>query len=1135
MLFDEDMLRRQYIYLSKKRRIGAWLLTITLTAVLLLKTRPILASFFTTLFATENRNWVFSGVGVSLFGAGAGLVVWLWGKIVHRTKEDQGASRGRGPQMSDPGFGYQILSPTAVPRHLPRLAHPDTPYVGRQLGSRDLREQIVNSLKCGKNILLLGRRGIGKTREALEAINLLAHETAEPISVLLPKETELDVPFSIPLIQLGKRVVLLLDDIHLMWKASAATLGGDIADPRLLDADFQWKLRKVVDLFQFLFNQQFCVIATSIGEPAIRHAITRHSDQWLDFITIDVPPLTQPQQITLLQTLEADRDVTAEKGANEALTSTNDGTPAGLIIPVIRIASGRRTMDVNTASAMAASYLESLDDMYRQHIAPYPDRQALLRTLRAFESYGVLPLKDVVISFTEASQGKGLRWLRRRRYARILAESRDWITDVDQIVSCPLTPLPALTALDLTPEQTSQLICRVLAMAVGNERFIRSLFHLARLLLWDAGNISAAEHLLQSVLARDRNNPRAFYYLALCSLERKQYSEAIARLVRSTELSPHPVAWSTLSEIYARQQCMDDAIAAARMAIGVDNLNRSLFRSRLGVLLSKRGEYAAAIQEGMHAVKCDPTDPWSHVALAISYDRAGRFEEAISSASEAISLNDHNAVAWQTLGIALHHRGQWERALAAATRATELLRDPSPWLVKGRILETSGKLSEALAAYKKALEIDADDMDSLLSYAIALERNQELDKAYDVINRAVKRYPNSHEALRTKLRLASSLRRTTDLYTLSDLLLKMAPSEQHFEMVGRAFMAVGCFDDSKKAFDEGISRYPNSLRLFRAQGYYALNTRQTPDAVRYFERALYIDPSDFDSAQGLKRAQSALDRRKYAADALRSGIGGSQDIDAWQRLALLHMRAGDIDSLLNADQQILRCRLQVTACSDDVLSEALDACANYHRRNYVRAIELCERLTVKWGCLVPELWQMLSSSKRRSGDRQGSLLAALQWTEFFPQDAQAWYVLGRRYASLRDDGNALSAFIHACNCPGSHLTALQQAVEIYRRHGEVEQGLALVEKLFATGKYSSLLWQLRIELLIEVGEKNQALSLLQELGESDIPPALRCEIARQLQKLGEQAAAERHLKIVLELDPNNRLAAALQKRIPRTV
>jgi len=77
----------------------------------------------------------------------------------------------------------------------------------------------------------------------------------------------------------------------------------------------------------------------------------------------------------------------------------------------------------------------------------------------------------------------------------------------------------------------------------------------------------------------------------------------------------------------------------------------------------------------------------------------------------------------------------------------------SRWDAEGLSLLEHGQVSEAERSFRKALEIDSQDVDALNNLAVILRRRGEPDKAVELLQRGVKARPNDAR-IRSNLALA---------------------------------------------------------------------------------------------------------------------------------------------------------------------------------------------------------------------------------------------------------------------------------------------------------------------------------------------------------------------------------------------
>ena len=122
-----------------------------------------------------------------------------------------------------------------------------------------------------------------------------------------------------------------------------------------------------------------------------------------------------------------------------------------------------------------------------------------------------------------------------------------------------------------------------------------------------------------------------------------------------------------------------------------------------------------------HAVRVVPSysPGWNEKGMIQA--RLGNHPEAIRLFRKALEVSPRFPRARLNIAIALSLLGRKEEALSYARKAT--LEDPDahkPWAQLGHILADSGRISEAVAAYRRAVELGRDDLAGRLQ---SLERS----------------------------------------------------------------------------------------------------------------------------------------------------------------------------------------------------------------------------------------------------------------------------------------------------------------------------------------------------------------------------------------------------------------------------
>jgi len=188
-----------------------------------------------------------------------------------------------------------------------------------------------------------------------------------------------------------------------------------------------------------------------------------------------------------------------------------------------------------------------------------------------------------------------------------------------------------------------------------------------------------------------------------------QPNDAIECFRMATGIDPeYRVAYANLGNTYHFQGMLPEASAAYRKAIELGLRDKGVYHN-LGTILSdqpmKLEEAIAFIRE---AIKLDSKYAEAHSQLGIALARQKKFFEAIAAFKNAIELNPKLAAAHSNLGAVLCDvLKEYDKAIECFHTAIDLEpRNATHHFNLGNALRDQGKLPEAIAAYKKSIELN---------------------------------------------------------------------------------------------------------------------------------------------------------------------------------------------------------------------------------------------------------------------------------------------------------------------------------------------------------------------------------------------------------------------------------------------
>ena len=615
-------------------------------------------------------TWLFGGgVLTALLGAIYKLVRWLF---TARRERQRGAPES--PFRVFPPGSHLLPEVMPDPRNTP-LSDPNIPYVERVPG-RSVRREMEDLLRERGALLVVGKSGIGKTREAVHLAQMLNNE-GWTVLYLRP-EAWLDAP-SRPLDGVpARKLLLLLDNLNAHCsraRREVSPRADSLAMP--LHEPFQKRLLRTLEALEAFYGRgEIRVLATARnervpereGEPAEWDKLEweRYPELWGRFALYEVPEPDPEVAVRLLETLGAAAGVRVE-GA-ETIARRNDGTLRNLVENLDMAANPERGLPALAPGTFRDTLRGTWAERYRRAVARHPEAKCLYWAAALLRHYGfplgcrtVLPLaRDLLPGWNP-----WVRWVRLPRALRYL-ERREAL----------YTPRDGQLEAAGPPEVEETAVVRSLIRLGERHRLAEALDNLAVRLMWPGGAPPAvhhpeAVHILQRATAWQPENPAAWYHLGVAYHLAGQRERAIHAFQQAIALDPKDARpWSGLGTVYENQQDYDNAIEHYRKALEIDP-NFKWAYANLGSVYYKQGRTDEAIQAYRQAIALDPKDarPWT--GLGSAYANLGRYDEAIQAYQQAIALDPKDADPWLGLGNVYALREEWERALEAFRHAAK--------------------------------------------------------------------------------------------------------------------------------------------------------------------------------------------------------------------------------------------------------------------------------------------------------------------------------------------------------------------------------------------------------------------------------------------------------------------------------
>jgi len=257
------------------------------------------------------------------------------------------------------------------------------------------------------------------------------------------------------------------------------------------------------------------------------------------------------------------------------------------------------------------------------------------------------------------------------------------------------------------------------------------------------------------LLAGDREGAREAYRTAIeCSTtdgQRATYHNRLGKLEHDAGDPVEAVAWyeRALHLEATNVEYLDNLATSARVLgeperaerafqdaieIASQDGERATYWNRLGNLYYAEGSYEEAVRAYDRVLALDDDDPvyWSNRANALA--QLARTRPAIKDLEKAISLStddENRAGYWNRLGNLHHGAARWSDALECYQHAIELDEQAVYWANVANSSALAGNRDVAERAYRKAMDLSADDAPSLVTYGVRLGNLYHADQGFE--------------------------------------------------------------------------------------------------------------------------------------------------------------------------------------------------------------------------------------------------------------------------------------------------------------------------------------------------------------------------------------------------------------------
>lgn len=264
---------------------------------------------------------------------------------------------------------------------------------------------------------------------------------------------------------------------------------------------------------------------------------------------------------------------------------------------------------------------------------------------------------------------------------------------------------------------------------------------------FQAGNLDAAEIILEKILRKDSRNLPALNILGLIKASQSKPKEAAALLKKAIGINPSdPSLRYNLAKALQESGADKESLPHHKKAVEFSPHDHAAWLN-YGVSLSRLGLYNDALDVYEKSLSIKPDNHLALLNMGVALKELKRYDDALTYADKSIAVNPNLPEAWSNKGAIHRELKQFEVALACYDRAISLKPNLAEgYANRGNSLMGLKRFDEACSSYDRAIVLAPDYAEAYLNRGLLLEKLKQVEKALANYDRAISISPDYAEA-----------------------------------------------------------------------------------------------------------------------------------------------------------------------------------------------------------------------------------------------------------------------------------------------------------------------------------------------------------------------------------------------------
>ncbi|MDM9385212.1 tetratricopeptide repeat protein [Chlorogloeopsis sp. ULAP01] len=679
------------------------------------------------------------------------------------------------------------------------------PYQMR-LADRNIRRELEKNLEEFRWLLIVGRTGLGKTREAAELAQLYNREGWTILWLTSAKW--IDEPTQEELEKIGANRKLLFFVDNLEQRMDSPTEAEFELAPAIVP--IQERLLRVLEAYEQLCGQaNIRVIATADNEK--ESEIPSELGKWDQFLEqcwqrFGVYELPEPENAAIVQLLSdivCQTQIKVNEEDYPAIAQKNDGTFTNVV-------ENLRLLRNQGLPLTSDNYIESCQSIwekrYTNAIKKYPASQYIYDAIDLLRQFDI-SLERCIVERTSILMVRG-NFLQQSWQRRQIHQALNYLIETQHILSPRKEQIEAKGSKVEAKEYIRPLSRLVWQLADKYpQKMLSSLFNFG----WRLSILNYPKEAL------------------IC------FNKLISFIPEISDI------WFYAGAALHNLGYYEEAFACYDKVLAIKPNDYYAWHNR-GNALYFLGRYEQAVVSYDKALSFKPKSDQAWYGRGLALRNLGRCEEAVASYDKALSLKPESDQAWYSRGVAFEELKDYQQAIASYDKALSIKPNlERAWNNRGNALYFLGRYEEAAISYHKVLEIKPEDYQVWYSRSVALVDLGRYEEAVACCNQALSIKPNYEQAYYNRGNALYFLGRYEEAVASYDKALIIKPDlEQAWNNRGNALFGLGFYKEAIASCDKALSIKPNLEQAWYCRGNALYFLGSYEEAVTSYDKVLEI-------------------------------------------------------------------------------------------------------------------------------------------------------------------------------------------------------------------------------------------------------------------------------------------------------